>query len=91
MTGHELKEIVETVQSWRGKGLLVDRGYASLQRLRDCHRFGVAVVLRLKENWKPKGERIIRGDVSQTFLPEPISMSSSPMKCLLSATPSMQT
>jgi len=56
-------------ESWRGKGLLVDLGYASLQRLRDCQRFGVAVVMRLKENWKPKVERIVRGDVSRTFLP----------------------
>lgn len=56
-------------ESWRGKGLLVDLGYASLRRLRDCRRFGVTVVMRLKENWKPKVERIVRGDVSRTFLP----------------------
>jgi hypothetical protein len=56
-------------ESWRGKGLLVDLGYTSLHRLRDCRRFGVTVVMRLKENWKPKVERIVRGDVSRTFLP----------------------
>jgi hypothetical protein len=44
-------------ESWRGKGLLVGLGYANLQRLRDCHRFGISVVMRLKENWKPKVER----------------------------------
>jgi len=56
-------------ESWRGKGLLVDLGYASLQRLRDCQRFGVTIVMRLKENWKPKVQRIVHGDVSRTFLP----------------------
>jgi putative transposase len=56
-------------ESWRGKGLLVDLGYASLQRLRDCRRFDVTIVMRLKENWKPKLERIVRGDISRTFLP----------------------
>lgn len=56
-------------ESWRGKGLLVDLGYASLERLRNCQRFGVSIVMRLKSNWKPKVERIVRGDLSRTFVP----------------------
>ena len=54
-------------ESWRGYGLLIDLGYASLARLRDCERFGAYVVLRLKENWQPKVESIRRGEVTGTF------------------------
>src|SRR5690606_8803705 len=56
-------------ESWRGMGLLVDLGYASLERLRECQRFGVSIILRLKENWKPKVQRIVRGHLSRTFVP----------------------
>lgn len=56
-------------ESWRGMGLLVDLGYASLERLRECRRFGVSIVMRLKANWKPKVERIVRGHLSRTFVP----------------------
>ena len=56
-------------ESWRGKGLLVDLGYASLERLRNCQNFGVGAVIRLKSNWKPKVQRIVRGDLSRTFVP----------------------
>ena len=31
-------------ESWRGLGLLIDLGYASLKRLRECERYGVRVV-----------------------------------------------
>jgi Transposase DDE domain len=41
-------------ESWRGCGLLVDLGYASLARLRACEAHGVHFVIRLKDNWKPK-------------------------------------
>lgn len=54
-------------ESWRGKGLLADLGYASLSRLRDCVRHEVPVVIRLKENGKPKVQRITRGEVQGTF------------------------
>jgi hypothetical protein len=60
---------LELDESWRGKGLLVDLGYASLERLRQCQRYGVRIVIRLKQGWKPKVERIVRGDLSRTFAP----------------------
>ena len=56
-------------ESWRGLGLLADLGYASINLLRDAERFGVAYVIRLKDNWKPKVARIAAGDVKKTFLP----------------------
>ena len=56
-------------ESWRGMGLLVDLGYASMQRLRDCQRFGVSIVMRLKDGWKPKVQRIVRGNLSKTLVP----------------------
>ena len=56
-------------ESWRGFGLLIDLAYASIERLRDCERFGVRVVLRLKENWQPKVKTIQRGEVTRTFTP----------------------
>ena len=54
-------------ESWRGLGLLVDLGYASIARLQDCQKYGVAFVIRLKENWQPKVKRITRGEVTSTF------------------------
>lgn len=56
-------------ESWRGMGLLVDLGYASMQRLKDCERFGVSVIMRLKSNWKPKVQKIVRGALSDTLVP----------------------
>jgi hypothetical protein len=56
-------------ESWRGLGLLVDLGYASLKLLRDCQTYEVLYVIRLKENWKPRVDRIHRGEVTSTFLP----------------------
>jgi Transposase DDE domain len=55
-------------ETWRGLGLLVDLGYASLQRLCDCETHGVVYVVRLKENWKPRVDQINRGEVTATFL-----------------------
>lgn len=54
-------------ETWRGLGLLVDLGYASVARLQDCQRHDVAFVIRLKENWQPKVKRIARGEVTSTF------------------------
>lgn len=54
-------------ESWRGYGLLVDLGYASFDRLRACEKHDVRVVIRLKENWKPRVESISRGTVTRTF------------------------
>jgi putative transposase len=56
-------------ESWRDMGLLTDLGYASMQRLRDCQRFGVSIIMRLKSGWKPKVQRIVRGHLSKTFVP----------------------
>ncbi len=56
-------------ESWRGLGLLCDLGYASFARLLDCQTHGVKYVMRLKENWKPKVQRVVRGEVSETFVP----------------------
>lgn len=57
-------------ESWRGMGLLADLGYASTERLRDCQRFGVSVVIRLKDGWKPKVDRVARADMKRTFVPD---------------------
>ncbi len=51
-------------ESWRGLGLLADLGYASLRLLHDCERFDVRYVLRLKESWKPKVDRVVRGSMA---------------------------
>lgn len=49
-------------ESWNGLGLIVDLGYASHRLLRDCKRFGVSLVLRLKAGWKPRLLRIVGDD-----------------------------
>jgi hypothetical protein len=64
---HDSKHL-DIDESWRGYGLLADLGYASLARLRACIDHGVAFVIRLKENWKPKVDYIARGLVTKTFL-----------------------
>ena len=56
-------------ESWRGLGLLCDLGYASFERLAECETHGVKYIMRLKDNWKPKVERVERGKVSATFFP----------------------
>lgn len=47
----------------RGTGLLMDLGYASIERLVECEMYDVQYVIRLKENWKPKVERFVQGAV----------------------------
>jgi hypothetical protein len=56
-------------ESWRGLGLLADLGYASLDLLQRCERYGVHFVIRLKENWKPKIDHVARGSLNATFAP----------------------
>lgn len=56
-------------ESWRKLGLLADLGYASLNLLRDCQSYEVVYVIRLKDNWKPRVDRIHRGDLTRTFFP----------------------
>jgi putative transposase len=56
-------------ESWRGCGLLADLGYASIARLRACEAHDVRFVLRLKDNWKPKVDSIVRGQVTGEFFP----------------------
>ena len=56
-------------ESWRKLGLLADLGYASLKLLRDCQTYEVVFVFRLKDNWKPRVDRIHRGEVTATFFP----------------------
>ncbi len=45
----------------RGTGLLIDLGYASIERLAECASYDVQYVMRLKENWKPTIDRLVRG------------------------------
>jgi hypothetical protein len=54
-------------ESWAGYGLLADLGYASFDRLRACQKHGVSFILRLKDNWKPRVERIDQGTTASTF------------------------
>lgn len=56
-------------ERYRNKGLLVDLGYVSLELIRDCEKYGITLVIRLKENWKPKVESIHRGEVQGEFFP----------------------
>lgn len=52
----------------RGTGLLIDLGYASLARLADCETFDVRYVMRLKDNWKPRVDRLVRGAISDAVI-----------------------
>ena len=54
-------------ESWKGRGLLADLGYASLDRLQACLRHEVQFVIRLKDNWKPRVQEVHRGEVRKTF------------------------
>jgi hypothetical protein len=54
-------------EQWRGYGLLSDLGYASFDRIRACQTHDVSFVLRLKDNWKPRMDRINRGTVTREF------------------------
>ncbi len=55
-------------ESWRGHGLLADLGYASHARLRDCEAHGVSYVIRLKDGWKPRVDRIVRGEITGPWM-----------------------
>lgn len=50
-------------ERYRGKGLIVDLGYASLGFIRACREHEVKYVMRLKDGWKPRVTRISRGEV----------------------------
>lgn len=54
-------------ERYRGKGLIVDLGYASLGFIRACRDYWVKYVMRLKDGWKPKVTRISRGEVQGEF------------------------
>jgi hypothetical protein len=54
-------------ESWRGLGLLVDLGYASLKLLRDSEQLDMVYVIRLKEDWKPRVQEVHQGEVESTF------------------------
>jgi len=56
-------------ESWSGRGLLADLGYASVGLLSDCAQHGVKVVIRLKESWKPRVHAIDSGNLTRTFAP----------------------
>lgn len=75
-------------ESWRDIGLLVDLGYASIDRIRRCKRHGVGLVMRLKKGWKPAllaminamGEQIeLAGEpITARLLEMPVSRYSTP-------------
>lgn len=44
-----------------GSGLIADLAYVSLQRLAACEEHDVRYVVRLKDNWKPTVDRLVRG------------------------------
>jgi hypothetical protein len=60
---------VQIDESWQGCGLLADLAYASLARLRACIAYGVRLVIRLKDNRKPKVDYLAHGQVTQEFCP----------------------
>ena len=45
----------------RGTGLIADLAYVSLVRLRECDTHDVRYVVRLKDDWKPTVDRLVRG------------------------------
>ncbi len=49
----------------RGQGLMFDLAYVSLERLSACVEHHVKFVCRLKENWKPSIERLVRGTLTE--------------------------
>jgi hypothetical protein len=58
-------------ESWRGLGLIVDLGYASLKLIRDSQEHGVELVMRLKSNWKPRLLRTVLDGEVRDALGEP--------------------
>ena len=60
---------LEIGERYRGKGVLIDLGYVSFKRIRECDRHDVRYVIRLKESWKPRVTCVRRGEVRGEFLP----------------------
>jgi len=54
-------------ERYRNMGLLIDLGYVSFVRIREFEKYNVTFVQRLKESWKPKVNRIFRGEVQGEF------------------------
>lgn len=57
-------------ESRRGSGLLFDLAYVSLERFEACEMHGVRFVCRLKDNWKPRVDRLVRGAITQDVVDE---------------------
>lgn len=55
-------------ERYRNAGLLIDLGYVSLARMLKCIEYNAMFVQRLKDSWKPKVDRITRGEVRGEFL-----------------------
>lgn len=51
-------------ESRRGTGLLFDLAYVSLARIAACEEHDVRFVARLKDNWKPRVRRLVRGAIT---------------------------
>lgn len=60
---------LEIDERYRGKGLLIDLGYVSIERLRRCDENDSRYVVRLSDGWKPRVNRIFRGEVKGEFFP----------------------
>lgn len=61
-------------ENWRGFGLIADLGYVSHDLLRDCQRHGVALVVRLKDGWKPQLVGVANDDGRITAVDETITL-----------------
>jgi hypothetical protein len=66
---HDAKDF-RVDESYRGMDLLVDLGYVSLRMIRDCREHEVVFAIRLKENWKPRVERVVTADLLGELLGE---------------------
>ena len=63
---HDSKRFKVTA-AMRGVGLLMDLGYASHERLRDCKEHGVSFVIKLKSRWKARIQDVHEGEVNDLF------------------------
>jgi hypothetical protein len=54
-------------ERYRNMGLLIDLGYVSFERLRQFAKYNITFVQRLHESWKPKVNRLFRGEVQGEF------------------------
>ena len=73
MTGEELKRHMQSVLPLDSlhqiaKDYKVVPGYASIARLANCESHDVRYVMRLKDNWKPKVDRLVRGAISDAVI-----------------------